>query len=89
MDFAYRQTATRRRVLRQYIRQALGTSRDPAPHAYEALRAVLYLSKLVHDATGGRFSVRLVDRINGGEIQPSGAIASLHEIEESLTARPA
>jgi hypothetical protein len=70
---------TRRREARRNVREALGTTRDPATGPHGALRALIYLAMLVTDATGGRFGVFVFDAQGGEYIQPSQAMARLRQ----------
>jgi hypothetical protein len=70
---------TRRREARRSVREALGTSRDPATGPHAAMRALIYLAMLVTDATGGRFGVYVFDTQGGEYVQPSVAMARLRE----------
>jgi len=59
--YAYHQTKTRRRELRRRIRAILGTSRDDAPTIRDALETADNLSKLLDDASSGRFKLKVWD----------------------------
>lgn len=65
-------SATRRRDLRRRIRNGLGTSRDPAPEAVQAIYAVESLDELLRLATGGAYALGIVDT-RSGEVSTTGA----------------
>ena len=58
-------TATRRRELRRRMRNGLGTTRDSAPEAVEALYVAHNANELLELATDGRFGVAIIDRERG------------------------
>ena len=65
------QSATERRKLRMDVRNALGTSREGAPHALQAMRALAHLDRLVSLATNGRYQV-YVKRMRDGTLVTTG-----------------
>jgi hypothetical protein len=55
---------TRRKAARRDVRQALGTSRDPAPGTMELLHAATHLAEALR-LTSGRYRLVVMD---GGDI---------------------
>jgi hypothetical protein len=93
------QTATFRRELRRQVRNLLGSSRDDAPSAVVALKALRLMSELVSAATNGHFDVLLVNRkgqcVNRSEavnfaidtnnkVRPAGAVVLDCREQETL-----
>lgn len=62
------QSATERRELRRKIRNVLGTSREEAPGAMEAIMVVQQAQRLLELATGGELSLRLEWHHDGGHV---------------------
>ena len=64
----YAGTATRRRELRQKLRNVLGTSRSEAPSLRQLAAAIVHLDNLVQYSTASQYRVRLVRNTNQGGI---------------------
>jgi hypothetical protein len=56
-DYARDGSKSIRKTLRQKVRQALGTSSDPAPDIRSALRAASDLKQIVDAASGGAYGL--------------------------------
>lgn len=80
---AYAQVAGRRKEDRRHVRNQLGTSSDPAPTAWDALRATRYLSDMLNLATAGEYE--LVVRKRGGQHYSVAAV--LVDLRDRLKAR--
>lgn len=87
---AYRGTATRRREMRQKVRNILGTSRDQAPSARRTLDALVQLDHILRDATAGAMRVTIhVGTDELSVIQARDRVAqALAEIELRYEPRP-
>lgn len=69
-------TRTRRREIRQDVRNTLGTSGDEAPTARRSLRAGQQLAELIFLATDGQLKLALIDERSGHQIQFGDAISA-------------
>lgn len=96
-------TATTRRDFRRQVRNALGTSSDPAPESQQVFRALTAMQPLVVEATNGSFHLVLMTNrdeavspyeamaANRQEriVKPAGAVAfSADEIAQLRQAIP-
>lgn len=60
-DLAYEGTVTRRKQLRQVVRNTLGPGSDPAPTVRGTLAAADSLKALLDLASGGRYGLAVTD----------------------------
>lgn len=58
-------TAGARKAARRHIRNVLGTTREVAPEARQAIVAAGHTGTLMEDATNGRFTVAIIDNQRG------------------------
>jgi hypothetical protein len=77
------QSATERRDLRRSIRNVLGTSREEAPTARQVINAATYLRRMMELASGGRFTLAIVDQQRGEFVDASKAHAIAREATAS------
>lgn len=74
---ARRGSKTARREYRSSIRAVLGTTRDPAPDALDALAAARHLGALLDAATAGRYGIAVYDFATQRHLPPAEAAAIL------------